>query len=1009
MAKIKYLFLTIVVLFIHHSVMYGQSWEISTVDFGIKPSIAIGSDQSIHIAYMSENNTGFVREAKVTGNTFDVTTVATGYFYGPLDIAIDQNGRSRVVYHDHTLEDLIHARRLANGVWTLDRVVDSGHDGWDASIYIDSNNTSHMVAVDPSSGIEYITGTFNNFTVEKPQVSPFMYANGTAIVVDDTGKIHIAYYNDATDVLHYAYKENGTWFIDNISSDGRFPSMIIDKDGKPVISFYKKIAGSFGSVSIATLTEGNWEIENIDTLSNVEIAFSGARNLIDLAYFEGNLQVAYSDAVFVFFTRQVNGVWKKELVTNAAENGKTLGQQTSLVVDSLGNPHITYFERDNSFPEKGIIKYAVKPQSETFSIQCPRDTSLYCSNLSTPDQLGKPIVLNNPGFSDTITFSDVNIESLCHINPDTILRTWQVVNDIGQEQTCKQTIEIVHYDFTQLSRPTNKLFIGDCFESIEALNTGQPENFCPEILVTTKDSLLTKNCSIDLNLQRNWIFSDSCGNILDTIFQNIEIRQFEKLKITNMVIIPDDGSNSGSISLDVSCGVPGYTYFWSNGSTTESIDQLESGDYQVTVRDQIGCVKVAQFNVGTLAGPKEIIDMEVLNSEGNPISDVQLSLSYVDSSGLAYEVCEQSTNFNLCVADGMTLADDLKGCLSKDDLAATDVSVVDLVRAQRIILGLVKPCQYNLIAGDVNNTGTISVTDIVLMQRVILGIDSSFPAGENWKFLFENVDSVAANCFVVKKENVPNLSINVVGIKLGNLNCDDTTLFNKEVIEFKNLDKELILKANNQNIKRGQPFALSLTSEAETPFVGIQGSLSWDRSVLDAYEVIIDPNLLQGFSYELTDRELRYVYVDPEGKSRVHLGDLFEIRYEGRREASAQNVINIDNQSIKNVFTSDGSQERTFTIEWIDKDINTSRSKVLPNPFYTHVDIVPNTSDDSSSLNIHIFNDLGQQVYSKVMANPKEPLRISRDEFGSPGIYFVKIGEGEKSEIFRIILLDSLD
>ena len=49
------------------------------------------------------------------------------------------------------------------------------------------------------------------------------------------------------------------------------------------------------------------------------------------------------------------------------------------------------------------------------------------------------------------------------------------------------------------------------------------------------------------------------------------------------------GGTSGSINLSVSGGVPGYNFLWNNGETTEDIDTLASGIYQVMVGDSNGC------------------------------------------------------------------------------------------------------------------------------------------------------------------------------------------------------------------------------------------------------------------------------------------------------------------------------------------------------------------------------------------------------------------------------------
>lgn len=49
------------------------------------------------------------------------------------------------------------------------------------------------------------------------------------------------------------------------------------------------------------------------------------------------------------------------------------------------------------------------------------------------------------------------------------------------------------------------------------------------------------------------------------------------------------GGNTGSVNITPAGGTPGYTYLWSNGSTTQDINSLAAGNYNVTVTDANGC------------------------------------------------------------------------------------------------------------------------------------------------------------------------------------------------------------------------------------------------------------------------------------------------------------------------------------------------------------------------------------------------------------------------------------
>ncbi len=71
-----------------------------------------------------------------------------------------------------------------------------------------------------------------------------------------------------------------------------------------------------------------------------------------------------------------------------------------------------------------------------------------------------------------------------------------------------------------------------------------------------------------------------------TIQQNPEI--ILSATVTN---VSCNGGNNGSINLTVSGGTPAYTYNWSNGATTQDLNNLTAGTYTVTVTDAIGCTR----------------------------------------------------------------------------------------------------------------------------------------------------------------------------------------------------------------------------------------------------------------------------------------------------------------------------------------------------------------------------------------------------------------------------------
>ena len=84
------------------------------------------------------------------------------------------------------------------------------------------------------------------------------------------------------------------------------------------------------------------------------------------------------------------------------------------------------------------------------------------------------------------------------------------------------------------------------------------------------------------------IVTDAAG--CSASLNNIIINEPLELQISsNISVISCYGSDDGSISLNISSGISPYTYSWSNGVTTASINNLSAGSYNVIVTDATGC------------------------------------------------------------------------------------------------------------------------------------------------------------------------------------------------------------------------------------------------------------------------------------------------------------------------------------------------------------------------------------------------------------------------------------
>lgn len=87
------------------------------------------------------------------------------------------------------------------------------------------------------------------------------------------------------------------------------------------------------------------------------------------------------------------------------------------------------------------------------------------------------------------------------------------------------------------------------------------------------------------------------GSYTDTIMNHadcdeiftLDLEVAEEVVIMDTIIEPDNGTGTGAIAVFLSGGTMPYTYVWSNGQTSQYLENLMHGEYSLTVFDADGC------------------------------------------------------------------------------------------------------------------------------------------------------------------------------------------------------------------------------------------------------------------------------------------------------------------------------------------------------------------------------------------------------------------------------------
>ncbi len=350
-----------------------DGWSATTIGSGIKPALALDATGSPAIAYLFEDvSEGFVTFASAAdGWTLD--RLVEGYFYGPIDLAFDPQGRPNIVYHDHQapgfdpeLGDLTYALRDGSA-WQIVTVADDGHDGWDSTIVIAADGVVRAAGVDPSQfggtdGVEYYELQDGTWSVTAIGSGPIPYEFNVSLAVSPDGLPALSYYDDGSGDLVFASFDGAEWNLETVQSEGdvgKFSSLQFDAEGRPHISFFEELGGSSGRVLYAVRDGGAWTVEEVGTLAEVRLGMTGARRNSSLALdAQGVPHVAFSDQGVIQYATRTDAGWEVQDIVTAGD--RPLGQLVSLKLDGAGTPHLAFTEITNAGPLDGLIVYLTR-------------------------------------------------------------------------------------------------------------------------------------------------------------------------------------------------------------------------------------------------------------------------------------------------------------------------------------------------------------------------------------------------------------------------------------------------------------------------------------------------------------------------------------------------------------------------------------------------------------------------------------------------------------------------
>ena len=177
----------------------------------------------------------------------------------------------------------------------------------------------------------------------------------------------------------------------------------------------------------------------------------------------------------------------------------------------------TWTATDNAGNSSSCQQMIMVEDTEAPVITCPAEITIECDQLIGPVNTGYATAIDNCDPDPEITHADSEIAGSCD-QEKTIIRTWTVTDNCGNQAVCVQMIHVVDTTPPKITCPTNVTII--CDESSDPANTGSAtatDNCDPAPMISSSDSETPGSCPEEKTITRTWTATDDCGNSVQCV------------------------------------------------------------------------------------------------------------------------------------------------------------------------------------------------------------------------------------------------------------------------------------------------------------------------------------------------------------------------------------------------------------------------------------------------------------------------------------------------------------
>jgi len=237
-----------------------------------------------------------------------------------------------------------------------------------------------------------------------------------------------------------------------------------------------------------------------------------------------------------------------------------------------------------------------------------------------------------------------------------------------------------------------------------------------------------------------------------------------------------------------------------------------------------------------------------------------------------------------------------------DDL--NGVSTYDMILMSKHILG-VSPLEspYQIIAADINRSGSITTLDMIALRKLILGDALELADNTSWRFIdanyvFPNPADPWEEEFpeIMNLNNLPANGVSnadFVAIKVGDLSLN-AQASNLTGLETRSYDGTFHLRAEDRLLKKGEQYHISIAGSTADmgQLLGYQGTMRFDRKAVSLVDIFPGRMGEEHFGFAFLDEGyITMSWNEEPGQESAEEEELFTLVLEAREATYLSHVL----------------------------------------------------------------------------------------------------------------------